>query len=263
MSRAAAIAPVLLLRGNHDIEEDIAAFRYIHGVTVVIDPGVYTVGPFTIAAIPWQDRTALQIGPCDDHETYARNVRAAWKSLIWSLKEQLPENGLIAAHLGVSNVIVDGDERTYGGSLDIQQADLPPNPMALGHIHRHQAVGRAVYAGSTYARTQGEKHPHGVIIWNLDGGEWSWEFRQLCDETLLQERVVVWCEAESRDQAKAEAEESNPGAEVIVKTLHHRVGLDVPLENEARLEWMMRRTGRDLGRLDILKEKLHDLELEE
>ncbi|MBI4297485.1 MAG: exonuclease SbcCD subunit D [Chloroflexi bacterium] len=174
---------VFLLAGNHDLPaspsrahtmEIFAVLSSSKGhtlalenVTVASRPGTYLLqthsGPLQVIALPWAQRRALLAKeehknlPLDQMNQRARDIVAAWLQEEYrNLREDIP--AVLSSHLHVDSAKF-GSERgmMLGHDIAFLKSSLYHpylDYVALGHIHRHQALSEAppiVYSGSLQA----------------------------------------------------------------------------------------------------------------
>jgi exonuclease SbcD len=191
---------VIVIPGNHDNPKRFAAVERLAGAAgITIVPtvrrpdagGVVSVsvpsrdGAQTaqVAALPWVPERALfgaeeMMGLEEDpNKAYAEELPRLLHALCSAFE---PGNvHLLAAHVFVSGARVGGGERalTIGDLFAIAAPALPVTPqyIALGHVHRPQAVpGAAVparYAGSLLQLDFGEREQDkSVVVVDVDPG---------------------------------------------------------------------------------------------
>lgn len=193
----AAVAPVLVVTGNHDdpdLWDALAPLLAPRGITVRSRIGaaadaVVTVetaaGPLHAALLPWPSPRgmAAAVGtPLDAAKsTYAGVVRGLLRGYGERLTERRRAEGgtaVLVGHLMVDGAVAGGGERelTLGMTYAVSPEALPTtlDYVALGHVHRPQAVPRvgvpARYAGSPMALDFSEDtHVKSVCVVDTDG----------------------------------------------------------------------------------------------
>lgn len=214
LSRAGV--PVFLLLGNHDAPAaqtrahsvEIFDTLEVEGVTIAARLRSYTLatrnGPLQIIAVPWLNRQALLskeelIGlPLAALETevvqrVARFVEQALAQLDPRLPTVVAFHGTLqGATLGAErNVMLGHDLALPRSVLALPGVDY----IALGHIHRHQAIGDvppAVYPGSIERIDFGEEHEtKGFVIAEVEKGRAAWRFVEVHARPFVTVRVDV------------------------------------------------------------------------
>jgi len=197
--------PVFLVVGNHDLPNavgratavEIFDTLAVQHITVASRPGKYHIqtknGPIQIVALPWLRRSALLAREEDKNLSLDQLSQRLQQTLMGVLDEQvkgleptLPS--VLAAHVYVFGARV-GSEKTM--TLGWEHFLLPGNLVnlgfdyiALGHIHRHQALHHdppLVYSGSLERLDFSEEsEDKGFCVVQLEGkGKVSWEFHKV------------------------------------------------------------------------------------
>ncbi len=211
--------PVFILTGNHDAPAsstrahsvEIFDTLEIENVTIASRLRCYEIntrrGPIQMIAVPWLNRGALlnkdeMIGlPLG---AIAAEVVNRVASFIESAVERLnPDIPTILAFHGTVSGATFGAERNVmlGDDLEVPRSVLALpgiDYVALGHIHKHQAIGEsppAVYPGSIERIDFGEEdEAKGFVIADVEKGNTSWRFIE------LQARPFVTVRVDVRDQ---------------------------------------------------------------
>jgi exonuclease SbcD len=175
----AEVAPVVAVTGNHDdpdLWEHLAPYLAPRGITVAgrvrgtAAEAVVSVptpaGPLHVATLPWLETQRLGLAAGADRRgaraTYADDVAGVLAVVADELRSRRAGEGGAAAllgHLLVDGAAAGGGERelTLGISYAVTAAAVPADLdyLALGHVHRPQAVPRVAapgrYAGSPLA----------------------------------------------------------------------------------------------------------------
>jgi exonuclease SbcD len=196
--------PVFILTGNHDIStaagkaHSVEIFDAVglEGVTVADRPKLHIVetrsGPLQIVALPWVTRQALMTrdelrGASITEIDYELRRRLERFVIDTSARLDPATPAVLAFHGSVDGAQM-GSERaiTLGQDLVLPRSVLAqPNIdyVALGHIHKHQALSAAppiVYPGSIERVDFGEQdEPKGCVVVELERGGARWQFHQL------------------------------------------------------------------------------------
>jgi exonuclease SbcD len=202
--------PVFILTGNHDISPSLGRAHSVEifdalgveGVTIADRPRLHQIptrsGPVQIIALPWVTRHSLM--------TREEMRGASFAEIEYELRRRL-ERFVVdtAARLdpGVPTVLafhgsVDGAQMgaeraiTLGQDLVMARSVLAQpgvDYVAMGHIHKHQALGSApplVYPGSLDRVDFGERaEPKGVVTVELERGAARWQFHELAARPFI------------------------------------------------------------------------------
>lgn len=196
--------PVFILTGNHDISPaagkahsvEIFDALAIDGVTIADRLRLHTIstrsGPLQIIAVPWVTRHNLM--------TRDEMRMASITEIDYELRRRLegfvqhaaarldPETPTVLAFHGSVDGAELGAERTItlGQDLVLPRSVLAQpgvDYVALGHIHKHQALGGSppiVYPGSIERIDFGERNEaKGCVIVELERGFARWRFQPL------------------------------------------------------------------------------------
>lgn len=178
----ANVAPVVVVSGNHDPEHDLdflALLRARHDVHVVTQPQVVTIepGPMTgpgglaVFCLPYPTRGGLvergvthdQLGTKAAHALDLIFMEAAAKL------QQYRDSGWVTmtiGHVNVAGSLASSGQPQIGQEIEVSERHiqrLGHGYVGLNHIHRHQKVGGAYYAGSLCRLDWGETEPKGFI----------------------------------------------------------------------------------------------------
>ena len=193
--------PVVILTGNHDMPAasgrahsvEIFDALAIDDVTIASRMRTYTIetrnGPVQIVAIPWLNRQALltkddlQGLPMTAVDAEMLHRVEDWlEKAVTTLDPALPtvltfHGTLAGATFGSERAVILGHDLILPRSVIAQPG---VDYVALGHIHKHQAIGNdppAVYPGSLERVDFGEEHEtKGFVIVDLAKGATSWRF---------------------------------------------------------------------------------------
>jgi DNA repair exonuclease SbcCD nuclease subunit len=192
------VAPVFLIRGNHDDIDDLKLFRKEYGwsmrAEIILDPAVFTWAGMTLAFLPWPDLGSItaKAGATDSIATKLEVARSAMIDVLRGFSTN-PGIGpdkpsLLIAHLPVNGASMDSGQPVCGGyEISLTADELLESGaagVALGHIHLRQQMkgmdGRPVfYAGAPFRGSFGEaRGTKGGLIWDWIDGAWlasPWE----------------------------------------------------------------------------------------
>jgi exonuclease SbcD len=204
-----AHVPTVLVAGNHDVPNatgrahtmEIFHTLEIDHIYVARTPEVFDIttrhGPVQVGVLPWIVRSGL----LSREEYKNRNLQEITRLLVERVERILdnqdglasrlrPEMPHILAVHGTVQGAIYGSERTVMlGQEMILPLSLLKNPqwdyVAMGHIHRHQALETerfppVVYAGSIERIDFGEEREEkGFIIAQIEPHRCTWEFHPL------------------------------------------------------------------------------------
>jgi exonuclease SbcD len=219
--------PVFILTGNHDAPAassrahsvEIFDTLQIEGVTIASKMRFHVIntqaGPIQIIAIPWLNRQALltkdeMIGlPMSALET---EMLSRVGNFIEGTVERLdPAVPTVLTFHGTVGGATYGAERSVmlGHDLVIPRSllALPGiDYVALGHIHKHQAIGvqpPAVYPGSIERIDFGEEdETKGFVIVDVEKDNTSWHFVALNARPFVTVRVDVRQHADPQERIR-------------------------------------------------------------
>lgn len=210
--------PALILTGNHDVPAangrahsvEIFDALELEGITIVSRMRSRRIetrhGPVQVLAIPWLNRQALltkddlQGLPMSALDAEMLHKVSAWiEAAIAQLDPHVPtvltfHGTLAGATYSSERAIMLGHDLVLPRSVVAQPG---VDYVALGHIHKHQAIGNdppAVYPGSLERIDFGEEQEvKGFVIVDLEKGATSWRFHEVAA------RPFVTIEADVRD----------------------------------------------------------------
>ena len=188
--------PTFLLMGNHDMPHVTSRATALEIFRTLEVPNAYTGdtlrtyriptadGPVQIVALPWIRRSAFLtrddargLTPEEVNERIQRSLADAVRSHAEALDKNLP--ALFAGHVAVSGSVTSSEKSMMLGHDHVllrSDVALPQfDYVALGHIHRHQILGRdpyVVYSGSLQRIDFGEEgDDKGFCVVDLDPGK--------------------------------------------------------------------------------------------
>lgn len=181
LTRMADRAPVWLCYGNHDAPGDLdifGALRARHLVTVIHKPMVVDLASAVCAmrvgcfVLPYPSKAGL-VAAGVEHESLNAETSKAFDLMFMEAAASFDAyraSGapvLMIGHVSIGGAISSVGQPQIGTELEISQAHLDrlgDCPKLLNHIHKHQYIGGAVYAGSLCRLDWGEVEPKGYIV---------------------------------------------------------------------------------------------------
>ncbi len=194
LQRLAQRAPVVLLDGNHDAPGDLEILSRLHAfypIHVVSEPKILHVSCATgaiarIACLPYPHRAGL-VGGGVAHEDLGQVARQLLEPAFMLFASELDAaqvDGaipLFIGHVNVGGSVSSTGQPQIGREIELDPALLArvgPVYKGLNHIHRHQEIAGAVYAGSICRMDYGENEDKGFVLAEFDDEryDWSWKF---------------------------------------------------------------------------------------
>ena len=205
--------PTVLLVGNHDVSPASGRAHTLHEYNTLSVENIHVADrirrlepdelglPLQIITIPWVSRSQLMTREetagksLDDILVLIEDkVTEAVKNLVETADPDLPliltaHASVQGAKYGSERAVMLGHELVLGGSIiHNRQIDY----VALGHIHKHQALHAAgshppvVYPGSIERIDFGEaKERKGFVLADVGRGKTTWEFVRLNTRPFL------------------------------------------------------------------------------
>jgi len=186
--RAANIAPVVVVRGNHDQPRELQALTRLQSLFDIIveeRAGTYAVGGCAVAALAWPSKasvlamgaTSHQVGEIvagDALRAVLRGLGQEMEAVAASTDYDMPR--ILLMHAMVRGSMTSTGQPLVGCDLEVGLDDLAlahADFIALGHVHKHQDwQASTVYPGSPRRTAFGEVEPKGYVIANFRGAEY-------------------------------------------------------------------------------------------
>ncbi len=212
----AALCPVVLLVGNHDLPANAskaASIEIYHtldvpNVTVGVDYALHRIetrrGPVQVATAPYPIRARLLA----ERKTRGLNIEEMDDALQQTLENRLrelaeqanadPAPRLLAGHFSVAGALFGSERAVMLGRDAAVSLDALADPrwdyVALGHIHRHQSLTTdappVVYSGSIERIDFGEEgDPKGFCWVELARGRADWRFVEVAARPFVTVRA--------------------------------------------------------------------------
>lgn len=178
-------APVVVLKGNHDVEGDLDFLAHLHTswpVYVITSPQVlvFKLGHefsddfdehMALFALPFPSKANI-VAAGFDHADVGRVASESLDRIFMEAAAQLNDarkdnvlTGMIG-HLTVAGAVASSGQPQIGSQLEITEGHLSRLGdcfKVLGHIHCRQRVGSAFYAGSVCRLDWGEVEKKGYL----------------------------------------------------------------------------------------------------
>jgi hypothetical protein len=201
----AAHAPVVLTVGNHEVAEELVIFARLSApwpIYVLTEPGVAHFRTATRAAaacfaLPYPHKAGL-VGAGVEHAGLGQEARALLDPIFIAAADELQQAAktgaipLMVGHVNVGGSIASVGQPQIGRELELDPGLLARigagegTAVALNHIHRHQLIHGAVYAGSIARLDFGEREPKGYVEWEYDAtAGWTWRFVEVPTPEML------------------------------------------------------------------------------
>lgn len=190
--RLANVAPVLMVRGNHDAVGDLEIFARLQArwpIMVVTHPTVMWVtlptgAAAAVACLPYPDKyglVAAGVPHADLSGTALQLLDSIFLNFAYTLTEAAKKGAipLFMAHANIRGAISSTGQPQIGQELELDVALLGRLPVlywAMNHIHRAQVVGQGNFAGSVAAMDHGEteaKSYNVIEVLPFAEGAWS------------------------------------------------------------------------------------------
>lgn len=171
LQACAHTSPVVVVRGNHDVADDLEIYARLsapHPIHVVNYPTALDVGGARVYCLPYPSKAwAMATGAVsgtiteqkDGVETNLRVLLGSWRLDAEECRARgIPTVGLF--HLNVGGSVVGGGEVLIGREVELSPHDLDELGFDVGclsHIHKAQEMADGWwYAGSPFAQNHGE-----------------------------------------------------------------------------------------------------------
>ncbi len=268
-----AIAPVVLLVGNHDLPPAVLKASSIEIYDTLRVPNIWVAsdfggrvvetkrGPVYVAAAPYPIRARLM----EDERVQGKTVREIDDQMQLTLAHLLDRLAteadaydmprLLTGHFTVSGAALGSEQRVTMLSRDIsvQLSDVADDRwdyVAMGHIHKHQNLTRnredlppVVYAGSLERIDFGEEgDAKGLCMVDLARGQTRWEFVQVAARRFVTVEADLRYSEDPTTDALA-ALERGPLRDAVVRALFKLTAEREPAFNEALVRDALRRLG--------------------
>jgi exonuclease SbcD len=213
--------PVVLLAGNHDVSNAVGRAHTleifhtldVENVYVAHQPTVFDIetrhGPVQVGALPWIVRNSLLSRDEFKNKSLQEIDRlllervemalSGPQGLASRLRPDVPH--ILCAHASVQGAVYGSERTVMLGHEMVLPLNLVKNPdwdyVALGHIHRHQALEAdreppVVYPGSVERIDFGEeREDKGFVRAEVARGASRWEFIQLDARPFVTIRVTA------------------------------------------------------------------------
>jgi exonuclease SbcD len=236
--RMANIAPVMVVRGNHDALDDLPLLERLEarhpigveqearvvGLNIRRHDAPAFVDTVAIACVAWPRKAALLAAfGSQSHEDGERSAAEALRMVFRGLGAEMAEHRgsrLLLMHAMVRGSVTSTGQPLVGCDLEVGLEDLAlvgADAYLLGHIHKGQQweIGGApcVYPGSPRRTSFGEMEAKGYTLLTVEGHQATAEFIELpC--TPMVHISAVW---EQGQWVAQQLEQPPAGAEVRLR----------------------------------------------
>ena len=198
LRRMNALAPVVICYGNHDAPGDLDLFAHLAGRwPVIVQPQPHvlrlripTGAMASIFILPYPHRAGLVSAGTASADLVSAGQRALDAIFLdgaarLRVAESEGDLTLMIGHVNVGGSLSSVGQPQIGREIELEPAllaRLGDIPKALSHIHKHQQIHDAVYAGSITRMDFGEQEDKGFVEWVYDTvippdrSSWCWRF---------------------------------------------------------------------------------------
>lgn len=209
----AELAPVVIVRGNHDLAGELDVFARLRSrwpIAVSSTPEVLHIETAAwnpdsepnassrrrfarVFTLPYPNKAAL-VAAGTPPALVSQAARAALDGLMAYGAAELAAPPPAYARPACLNLVL-GHGNVAGAQSSVGQPQIgneiefdaqmferfgPDVYIGLSHIHKHQVVGRAVFAGSLCRLDFGELEPKGIVVATFEGAAFTgWRFEHL------------------------------------------------------------------------------------
>ncbi len=164
-----APVPVLIVKGNHDVAEDLVPLALASHVRVFERPDLVSIGEVDVLCIPWPERAHLA-GNGFTGEGGLQAAQAALGELIRTMaaNRDTTRKLVVMGHLSLVGALSSSGQPLVGREIQALKDDLYETGahfICLNHIHKPQPL----YAGSLTVQDFGEEDEEKrVMLFDLD-----------------------------------------------------------------------------------------------
>ena len=233
IQRMADQGPVVIVRGNHDMVDDIEGYGRLHGahpIHLVTTPRMVTLEiageSIALPCLPYPDKALLTNVSVGSIKETNRAAADTLRAVLRQWKTEIDPNRLsiAAMHLLIAGCELAGGEVLADQEVELYREDLEElgvDWVALSHIHKCQLMtARAAYAGSPNAQDFGAIDDKGYLIVDLQKGSEPQVHRRY---TPSRKMVTVGAEWKADEEGRfgwvLDTTEVPAGAEVRVRAV--------------------------------------------
>jgi exonuclease SbcD len=186
--RVTDVAPLIIVRGNHDPLGDLPLYAKLetrHPVYVVEQAEVLEVAGFMVGCLGWPSKASVLALGAESHVEGELIAGDALRNVLRGLGQQMSratvaEPRILAAHAMVRGSVTSTGQPLVGCDLEVGLEDIALTDadfVALGHIHKGQdwedvfnrPMCPVVYPGSPRRTAFGETETKGYVIAEFEG----------------------------------------------------------------------------------------------
>ncbi len=245
LQSVAYFAPVVMVRGNHDVGRDLALFSRLdtrHPVIVEERAGLHHIAGVDVCCLAWPQAAQLRAAwPDVDPSDALRMVLRGFGS------EPRESPRVLLAHAMVTGSRTSHGQPLVGHDMELGLADLAlarADLVALGHIHMPQqweaADGPVVYPGSPRRTSYGEVEEKGYVLAEI-GADWQVAWVRIPTPCAPMHLI---------DGVMEDAECSETGADIRCLRVSRNPDDAEIRDAEIRLRYRVRSDERDAARVE-------------
>lgn len=192
LQACAVLAPIILVRGNHDPLGDLPLFQRLKSRNPIIveeRAGVHVVGGCVVGCLAWPSKASVLAMGAESHAEgellggeALRNVLRGLGADMRAMRAHDGVPAILIAHAMVRGSTTSVGQPLVGCDFELGVDDLAlagADLTVLGHIHKGQdwehGGAPIIYPGSPRRTTFGEVETKGYVVADFDQGRVTWE----------------------------------------------------------------------------------------